>query len=134
MINNPKNISSLDLFRRIAGYGVGICHFYYYLYDLNNFQFYSIFFVEFFFVLSGFVLYPQLLKVINILGETVKNLHDGFLDADIHSFIWDGKDYSGVEMPSGLYIYKLESNNIFLSFFVMLKKQMRNVRRETRQI
>ena len=63
MINNPKNIPSLDLFRGIAGYGVAICHFYYYLYDLNNFQFYSIFFVEFFFVLSGFVLFPQLKKV-----------------------------------------------------------------------
>ena len=63
MINNPKNIPSLDLFRGIAGYGVAICHFYYYLYDLNNFQFYSIFFVEFFFILSGFVLFSQLKKV-----------------------------------------------------------------------
>ena len=58
-----NNISSLDFFRGIAGYGVAICHFYYYLYDLNHFQFFSIFFVEFFFVLSGFVLYPQLKKV-----------------------------------------------------------------------
>ncbi len=58
-----KNISTLDLFRGIAGYGVAVCHFYYYLFDLNNFQFYSIFFVEFFFVLSGFVLYPQLKKI-----------------------------------------------------------------------
>ncbi|SVD92257.1 uncharacterized protein METZ01_LOCUS445111, partial [marine metagenome] len=58
-----NNISSLDLFRGIAAYGVAICHFYYYLYNLNNFQFYSIFFVEFFFVLSGFVLFPQLKKV-----------------------------------------------------------------------
>ena len=62
-IENHKNISSLDLFRGIAGYGVAICHFYYYLYDFNYFQFYSIFFVEFFFVLSGFVLYPQLKKI-----------------------------------------------------------------------
>ena len=60
-----NNISSLDLFRGIAGYGVAICHFYYYLYNLNNFQFYSIFFVEFFFVLSGFVLTPQLQRVYN---------------------------------------------------------------------
>lgn len=60
---NHNNISSLDLFRGISGYGVAICHFYYYLYNLNNFQFYSIFFVEFFFVLSGFVLYPQLKKI-----------------------------------------------------------------------
>jgi len=60
-----SNISSLDLFRGIAGYGVAICHFYYYLYNLDNFEFYSIFFVELFFVLSGFVLFPQLLRVYN---------------------------------------------------------------------
>ena len=67
MANEIKlnNISSLDLFRGIAGYGVAICHFYYYLYNLNNFQFYSIFFVDFFFVLSGFVLTPQLQRVYN---------------------------------------------------------------------
>jgi|TARA_B100001964_G_scaffold3421_1_gene3777 peptidoglycan/LPS O-acetylase OafA/YrhL len=60
---NPNNISSLDLFRGIAGYGVAICHFFYYLYDLKNFHFYSIFFVEFFFILSGFVLFSQLHRV-----------------------------------------------------------------------
>ncbi len=58
-----KHFSSLDLFRAIAGYGVAVCHFYYYIFDKLNFQFYSLFFVEFFFVLSGFVLYPQLIKV-----------------------------------------------------------------------
>ena len=62
---SPKNISSLDLFRGIAGYGVAICHFYSYLYNLNNFELYSIFFVELFFVLSGFVLFPQLQRVYN---------------------------------------------------------------------
>ena len=65
-----NNISSLDLFRGIAAYGVAICHFYYYLYNLNNFQFYSIFFVEFFFVLSGFVLTPQLQRVYNNTKNT----------------------------------------------------------------
>ena len=65
MSDSSKNITTLDLFRGIAGYGVAICHFYYYLYDLDNFQFYSIFFVELFFVLSGFVLFPQLQKVYN---------------------------------------------------------------------
>ena len=60
-----KKINSLDLFRGIAGYGVAVSHFYYYFFDLSFFQFTSIFFVEFFFVLSGFVLYPQLLKVYN---------------------------------------------------------------------
>ena len=63
MIKNQNHISSLNLFRGIAGYGVAICHFYYYLLHKDEFQFYSIFFVDFFFVLSGFVLYPQLIKV-----------------------------------------------------------------------
>ena len=65
-----NNISSLDLFRGIAAYGLAICHFYYYLYNLNNFQFYSIFFVEFFFVLSGFVLTPQLQRIYNNTKDT----------------------------------------------------------------
>ena len=68
--DNFKNISSLDLFRGIAGYGVAVCHFYYYLFGLSYFQFYSIFFVEFFFVLSGFVLYPQLKKVHEDIANT----------------------------------------------------------------
>ena len=63
MFKHYNNIPSLDLFRGIAGYGVAICHFYYYLYNLSNFQFYSVFFVEFFFILSGFVLFPQLKRV-----------------------------------------------------------------------
>ena len=65
MIQKNINISSLDLFRGIAGYGVAICHYFYYLHNLDSFQFYSIFFVEFFFILSGFVLLPQLEKVYN---------------------------------------------------------------------
>tara|TARA_Y100000590_G_scaffold265773_1_gene298549 strand:+ start:10321 stop:11325 length:1005 start_codon:yes stop_codon:yes gene_type:complete len=64
------NISSLDLFRGLAGYGVAICHYFYYLYNFTSFQFYSIFFVELFFVLSGFVLFPQLQKVYNNLKNT----------------------------------------------------------------
>mgnify|MGYP000929566394 FL=1 len=56
---------SLDLFRGFCGYGVAICHLNAFIF-LNQFMEYlSLIFVEFFFVLSGFVLYPQLLKVIN---------------------------------------------------------------------
>ena len=63
MYKNSNHFHSLNLFRGVAGYGVAICHFYYYLFNLDHFQFYSIFFVEFFFILSGFVLFPQLKKV-----------------------------------------------------------------------
>ncbi len=54
----------LDLFRGICGYGVAICHFEYFLYKNTNFEYFSYLFVEFFFVLSGFVLHNQLLKTI----------------------------------------------------------------------
>ena len=67
---------SLDLFRGFCGYGVAITHFFAFLHDVKFMEYLSILFVEFFFVLSGFVLYPQLIKVlekkkkfINFLSE-----------------------------------------------------------------
>ena len=56
---------SLDLFRGFCGYGVAICHLNAFVYGNEFMEYLSLIFVEFFFVLSGFVLYPQLLKVIN---------------------------------------------------------------------
>ena len=58
-----KKIHSLDLFRGLAGYGVAVCHFYTYLDSSSFSEYISFLFVELFFVLSGFVLYPQLIKV-----------------------------------------------------------------------
>ncbi len=56
---------SLDLFRGFCGYGVAICHLNAFVYGNEFMEYLSLIFVEFFFVLSGFVLYPQLLKVID---------------------------------------------------------------------
>jgi peptidoglycan/LPS O-acetylase OafA/YrhL len=56
---------SLDLFRGFCGYGVAICHLNAFAYGSEFMEYLSLVFVEFFFVLSGFVLYPQLLKVID---------------------------------------------------------------------
>ena len=56
---------SLDLFRGFCGYGVAISHFCAFVFNNLYMEYLSILFVEFFFVLSGFVLYPQLLKVLN---------------------------------------------------------------------
>ena len=58
-----KKIESLNLFRGICGYGVAVCHFFSYLYDSRIYEYISFLFVDMFFVLSGFVLYPQLRKV-----------------------------------------------------------------------
>lgn len=70
MINNQQHLTTLDLFRGLSGYGVAICHYYFYIFSIEIFQFYSIFFVEFFFVLSGFVLFPQLNKIYNNYKHT----------------------------------------------------------------
>ena len=56
---------SLDLFRGFCGYGVAITHLNAFVFKNSYMEYMSLLFVEFFFVLSGFVLYPQLLKVIN---------------------------------------------------------------------
>ena len=64
-MNDSKRIYSLDLLRGIAGYGVAICHFFAFSRDIKIFEYYSFIFVEFFFVLSGFVLSQQLLKVVD---------------------------------------------------------------------
>tara|TARA_B100001093_G_scaffold449341_1_gene455494 strand:+ start:2940 stop:3941 length:1002 start_codon:yes stop_codon:yes gene_type:complete len=64
MINN-KYFSSLDFFRGFCGYGVAISHLHAFAFNNIFSEYISLLFVEFFFVLSGFVLYPQLLKVLN---------------------------------------------------------------------
>lgn len=60
---NKKHFYSLDLFRGISGYGVAITHFFAFIYSSEVNEYLSFIFVEFFFVLSGFVLFPQILKV-----------------------------------------------------------------------
>jgi len=64
-MNKNQYFYSLDLFRGFCGYGVAICHLNAFLYGNQFMEYLSLIFVEFFFVLSGFVLYPQLLKVID---------------------------------------------------------------------
>ena len=60
-----KKYYGLDLLRGIAGYGVAITHYLYFIKDKVNFEYYSFIFVEIFFVLSGFVLSNQLIKIHN---------------------------------------------------------------------
>ena len=64
MVKN-EHLYSLDLFRGFCGYGVAICHLHAFLFENIFMEYLSLLFVEFFFVLSGFVLYPQLIRVIS---------------------------------------------------------------------
>ena len=66
-MKNKKNeyFYSLDFFRGFCGYGVAISHLNAFVFKNLYAEYISYLFVEFFFILSGFVLYPQLLKVLD---------------------------------------------------------------------
>ena len=51
------------------------------------------------------------LAVYNIRGQLIKQLVNQSQDAGKYSVDWDGKDASGVVVPSGTYIYSLEVND-----------------------
>ena len=65
MQNKNNHYYGLDLLRGISGYGVAVTHFFAFIYGSVFCEYLSFLFVEFFFVLSGFVLYPQLLQIYN---------------------------------------------------------------------
>jgi subtilisin family serine protease len=49
------------------------------------------------------------LKIYNILGQLVKTLFEGDLPAGRYEVMWDGKDESGAQVASGVYLYKLKT-------------------------
>jgi len=49
------------------------------------------------------------IEVYNILGQRVATLLDEFLPAGSYHTAWDGTDYRGREMASGIYFYKLQT-------------------------
>jgi peptidoglycan/LPS O-acetylase OafA/YrhL len=63
--NDNVHYHGLDLLRGFSGYGVAVAHFFAFSYGSVISEYLSFIFVEFFFVLSGFVLFPQLLRIYN---------------------------------------------------------------------
>ncbi len=51
------------------------------------------------------------LVIYNILGQKVRTLFNEVKPEGDYEAIWDGRDDAGVELPSGLYFYRLKSNN-----------------------
>jgi flagellar hook assembly protein FlgD len=49
------------------------------------------------------------IKVYNIQGQMVETLVDGNVDAGEHNVHWDGTNYSGNKVTSGIYFFKLET-------------------------
>jgi hypothetical protein len=55
------------------------------------------------------------LEVYNSAGQMVRTLFDGEQSPGLHSVVWDGLDYSGREVPAGVYIYRLSTGSACLS-------------------
>jgi hypothetical protein len=51
------------------------------------------------------------LMVFNVLGQKIKTLVNGEMKAGSYNATWNGKDESGVNVASGIYFYKLESQS-----------------------
>ena len=47
------------------------------------------------------------LEIIDLAGRRVKSLHQGYLGAGRHEFIWSGKDSFGRQVSSGVYYSRL---------------------------
>ncbi len=49
------------------------------------------------------------LTVYNVLGQKVRTLVSEYQAAGTHRFVWNGQNESGLDVPSGMYFYRLQS-------------------------
>ncbi|HDQ00639.1 MAG TPA: T9SS type A sorting domain-containing protein, partial [bacterium] len=51
------------------------------------------------------------LTIYNLLGEEIITLVDQKLQAGSHRVHWDGRDKKGFNLPTGIYLYRIQSEN-----------------------
>ena len=62
------------------------------------------------------------LTIYNIKGQKVKTLYSGIAEEGKHSMIWDGKDTNDKTVCTGIYFYKLKTNNKELTRKMLMMK------------
>ena len=62
------------------------------------------------------------LEVYNVLGQKIKTLLDGYLPNGSHEAEWDGTTESGAKVSSGIYFYRLSTNEFSRTRKMMLMK------------
>lgn len=55
---------------------------------------------------------PTTLKIYNVLGQEVSTLIDEVQDAGYYTVRWDGRNNNGQQVPSGIYLYRLQSGRL----------------------
>lgn len=64
------------------------------------------------------------LRVYDINGREIKNLYTGEQSAGEYEMIWDGKDFSGNDVASGIYFVKLKAVSSNSKEFIQVRKMM----------
>ena len=55
------------------------------------------------------------LNIFDLKGRLIRNLVDSFQEPGIKSVIWNAKDNNGRSLPTGIYFYKIQSENFLES-------------------
>jgi len=50
------------------------------------------------------------ISVFNVLGQNVTDLVDGYCEAGAHEIVWNGKDRAGAAVASGMYFYRIDTD------------------------
>ncbi len=62
------------------------------------------------------------IRIFNVLGEEVAVLQDGVMSAGVHHLTWNGRNKTGREVGTGLYLYRLESAAVTLRGKMLLMR------------
>ena len=60
------------------------------------------------------------LTIYNILGKAVRTLVDEIQTAGFKAVFWDGRNYAGISVSSGVYLYRLQSGKIQITRKMLL--------------
>ena len=55
-----------------------------------------------------------------MLGQRVRTLVTEIMDAGLHQVTWDGLNYDGNEVASGMYIYRIKAGEYFANQKMLL--------------
>jgi flagellar hook assembly protein FlgD len=62
------------------------------------------------------------LAVFNVTGQFVSSLYEGELTAGYHDVVWNGTDQHGISVPSGVYLYRLVTQEHTMTRKLLLSK------------
>ncbi|MEL6822560.1 MAG: T9SS type A sorting domain-containing protein, partial [Calditrichota bacterium] len=60
------------------------------------------------------------LEVFNMLGQRISILTDQRMQPGNYKVVWNGQDDNGLTVPSGVYLYRLQTSNGFQKSMKML--------------